>query len=152
MISRDNVEVKNQIDLQTALEINNFFPLKRKRVTIKSYKDLRVYQIAFDTSIRIVQLSKKNRFKKKRNSALEQIRHSSRAVCTHLAAACQKSHDLNAFVTKLNDSYLEAKQTQTWIYFAVQGGYLDVEIGQQLNEVYNQILGSLIKMFKESQN
>ena len=97
-------------------------------------------------------MSKKNPLKRKRHSVIERIRHSSRLVCTHLAAACQQSHNLSAFVPKLNDCYIEAKKTQTWIDFAVRCGYLDVETGQQLGEVYDRILNSLVKMFKESQN
>ncbi|MDJ0718415.1 MAG: four helix bundle protein [Prochloraceae cyanobacterium] len=144
--------MNNHINLQTALEINDFFPFKKKQFTIKAHKELRVYQMAFDTSIRFIQLSKKICLKNKSYSVIERIRHSSRLVCTYFADACQQSHNLSKYITKLNDCYVEVKRTQTWINFAVQCGYLDVKIGRQLEAVYNQIKEGLIKMFKESQN
>jgi four helix bundle protein len=44
----------------------------------------------------------------------------------------------------------KAAETQTWIEFAVKCGYLDVEIGRELHGKYNQIIGGIVTMIKDS--
>ena len=40
----------------------------------------------------------------------------------------------------------EAAETQTWIKFAVECKYMDVETGFRLNGIYNQVLAGLVSM------
>ncbi|MBN3909453.1 MAG: four helix bundle protein [Nostoc sp. NMS1] len=49
-----------------------------------------------------------------------------------------------AFVAKLNDCESEAAETQTWLKFAVQCNYLNVETGRELYATYNRVLGILV--------
>ena len=98
---------------------------------IKHHKDLEIYKIAFDTAMKIYELSKK--FPKEETYSLtDQIRRSSRSVCANLAEAWRKRRYEAAFRAKLNDSEAEAAETQTWIEFAVKCNYLDVEIGRSV--------------------
>jgi four helix bundle protein len=50
---------------------------------------------------------------------------------------------------KLNDSEAEAAETQTWLEFAVECGYLDPEIARPLYDTYNRILGKLVVMIHQ---
>ena len=114
---------------------------------IKHHKDLEIYKIAFDTAMKIYELSKK--FPKEETYSLtDQIRRSSRSVCANLAEAWRKRRYDAAFRAKLNDSEAEAAETQTWIEFAVKCNYLDVEQGRELYGSYNQILSGLVNMIR----
>jgi four helix bundle protein len=116
-----------------------------EKEAIKSHKDLKVYQMAFDTAMKIFELSKKFPIEE-RYSLTDHIRRSSRSVCANLAEAWRKRRYEAAFVAKLNDCEAEAAETQTWIEFAVKCNYLDVESGRELYRIYNRILGGLVNM------
>jgi len=56
---------------------------------IRTYKDLRVYQNSVESAIKIFELTKSFPVKG-RYSLVDQIRRSSRSVCTNLAEALRK--------------------------------------------------------------
>src|ERR1700716_2545168 len=116
----------------------------RKRL-VKRRTDLDVYQLGFDLSMRIFEITKS--FPKEETYSLtDQIRRSSRSVCANLAEAWRKRRYEAAFVSKLNDSEGEAAETQTWLEFAVQCGYLNAEKGRALFKTYDEILAMLVTM------
>lgn len=81
---------------------------------IRSYKDLRVYQAAMDAAMRIFEISK--RFPpEERYSLTDQMRRSSRSVCSNLGEACRKRRYPAHFVSKLSDSEGEAEETRVWL-------------------------------------
>jgi four helix bundle protein len=55
-----------------------------------------------------------------RYSLTDQVRRSSRSVCTNIVEAWRKGRYPNAFVSKLGDAEAEAPETQAWIEFAVK--------------------------------
>src|SRR5580765_6727590 len=75
--------------------------------------------------------------KEERYSLTDQMRRSSRSVCSNLAEAWRKRRYEAAFVLKLNDSEAEAAETQTWIEFAVACEYLDKKSARVLYRTYN---------------
>jgi len=85
--------------------------------------------------------------KEERYSLTDQMRRSSRSVCSNLAEAWRKRRYEAAFVLKLNDSEAEAAETQTWIEFAVACEYLDKKSARVLYRTYNLILGKIVTMF-----
>ena len=112
---------------------------------IKTHRELEVYQMAFDAAMRIFELSKK--FPKEETYSLtDQIRRSSRSVCSNLAEAWRKRRYEGAFVSKLSDSEAEAAETQVWLEFAVKCSYLDAKIARELYRVYENVLGKLVNM------
>ncbi len=115
------------------------------KTPIKSHKDLRVYQMAFDAAMPIFELSKKFPIEEK-YSLTDQMRRSSRSVCANLAEAWRKRRYEAAFVAKLSDCEAEAAETQTWIEFAVKCNYMNVEIGRELYGTYNRVLSGLVNM------
>ncbi len=115
---------------------------------IKSYRDLRVYQNAMDTAMEIFELTKSFPPEEK-YSMVDQIRRSSRSVCTNIAEAWRKRRYRAAFIAKLSDAESEACETQVWIEFAVRCKYLDASRVEKLTDTYEQIMGQLVKMMEE---
>ena len=112
---------------------------------IQSHEELDVYQLAFEAAMRIFEVSKG--FPREETYSLtDQIRRSSRSVCSNIAEAWRKRRYEAAFVNKLNDAESEAAETQTWLQFAVECGYLASEIGAELRQTYDYIIGKLVNM------
>ena len=112
---------------------------------IRTHEDLKVYQKAFDAAMRIFELSKS--FPKEETYSLtDQIRRSSRSVCTNLAEAWRKRRYEAAFISKLSDAESEAAETQVWIAFAVKCRYLNRDEAAQLYSVYNAVIRTLVGM------
>jgi four helix bundle protein len=79
-------------------------------------------------------------------SLTDQIRRSSRSVSTNITEAWRKRRYPGAFVLKLNDAEGEAAETQDWLHYAVECGYLDRAIGRRLFVEYDRVLGTLVGM------
>jgi four helix bundle protein len=118
---------------------------RARKTTIRRHTDLDVYERAFAAAMRLFALSKSFPADE-RYSLTDQARRSSRSVCANLAEAWRKRRYEAAFISKLSDAEGEAAETQTWIQFAVECGYLDRGSGRRLYAEYDDILGMLIKM------
>ena len=115
------------------------------RGKIESHEQLDVYQLAFKAARRVFEPSKG--FPREETYSLtDQIRRSSRSVCSNIAEAWRKRRYEAAFVSKLNDAEAEAAETQTWSRFAVECGYHSPEVGEELQQLYDQIIGKLVRM------
>lgn len=112
---------------------------------ITSHLELEVYKMAFDSAMKIFELSKTFP-KEERFSLTDQIRRASRSVCGNVAEAWRKRRYEAAFVSKLNDAEGESAETQTWIQFCVKCGYLSKEVGKDLYHAYDQVIGKLVNM------
>ena len=118
---------------------------------IKTHRDLDVYQMGFEAAMRIFDLTK--RFPKEETYSLtDQIRRSSRSVCSNIAEAWRKRRYEAAFVSKLNDSESEAAETQVWLEFAVKCEYLDATVARELYTTYDNILGKLVNMIRHPEH
>lgn len=112
---------------------------------IKSHKDLKVYQQAFASAMRIFELTKK--FPKEETYSLtDQIRRSSRSVAANISEAYRRRKYPKSFTNKLNESEAEVAETQNWLDFAFHCNYIESNDHQSLNNEYNNILGMLINM------
>ncbi|NER20079.1 MAG: four helix bundle protein [Symploca sp. SIO1B1] len=120
-----------------------------KSQSFKSHEDLAIFQLAFDTAMKIFELSKKFPVEE-RYSLTDQIRRSSRSVCANLAEAWRKRRYKAAFIAKLNECESEAAETQVWLKFAVKCSYLDINKGRELYGIYNQVLSGLVNMRNNS--
>lgn len=115
---------------------------------IQNHEDLDVYRLAFDAAMTIFRLSKA--FPKEETYSLtDQMRRSSRSVCSNIAEAWRKRRYEAAFVRKLNNAEAEAAETQTWIKFAVECGYLDSEIGSDLHKSCDPVIGKIVNMIRK---
>jgi four helix bundle protein len=112
---------------------------------IRSYKELRVYQTAMDAAMKIFELSK--RFPAEEQYSLtDQMRRSSRSVCTNIGEAWRKRRYPAHFVSKMSDSEGEAEETRVWIEFAERCRYLTRDEASDLDTTYDRILAQLVNM------
>jgi four helix bundle protein len=93
---------------------------------VGGYKDLRVFQLAFDVAMEIFEATKSFP-KEERYSLTDQMRRSSRSVAANIAEGYRKRQYPNMFVSKLADADAEATETQVWLDFARQCGYLTAD-------------------------
>jgi len=125
--------------------------MDERRVTkrLHSVRDLEVYKVAFETAMEIFEISKK--FPKEEKYALtDQVRRSSRSVCTNLAEGWRKRRYKAVFINKLSDASQEAAETQTWLEFALRCGYIDNESFKKLNEKYEHIFAMFVNMERKA--
>ncbi len=116
---------------------------------IISFRELRVYQAAFDAAMSIFERSQ-NFPSESRIQLTTSMIGSSRRVCTSIAQAWQKRRYPSAFIAKLNQAQTEAATTQVWIEFAVLCNYLDAETGQELHHSYQEVLADLARLIQHS--
>jgi four helix bundle protein len=112
-----------------------------------SFKELKVYQLAFEAA-KYIYLTSKNFPKEETYSLIDQIRRSSRSVCVNIGEGYRKRIYPKHFTSKITDADGEATETSIWLDFALEFGYLDkdafnllqskyAEIGRMLNSMAN---------------
>ena len=90
---------------------------------ILSFRDLRVYKLAFELQRGIFETSK--RFPvEKRYALTDQVRRASRSIGANLAEAWQKRRYIAHFVSKLTDADGEQAETQHWLTTATPCDYV----------------------------
>lgn len=87
-------------------------------------QDLEAYKAAYRLAMNIFRASKAWPTEE-RYSLTDQIRRSSRSVCANLAEAWGKRRYVAHFTSKLTDADGENLETQTWLNFACDCGYID---------------------------
>jgi four helix bundle protein len=112
---------------------------------IRTHKELEVYKLSFNSAMKIFEITR--RFPKEELYSLtDQIRRSSRSVSSNLSEAFRKRRYPKSFVFKLSDSEAEAAETQTWLDFSLNCGYMTKIEHQELYESFNNIIGKLVNM------
>ena len=112
---------------------------------IKSHKELEVFQLSFKSSMQIFLFTKT--FPKEETYALtSQVHRSSRSVSANIAEAFRKRRYEKAFVAKLSDSEAEAAETQVWLDYSMECGYISDSIRIKLFNDYDNIIGKIINM------
>jgi len=115
---------------------------------IRSAKDLIVYQKAFALAMEVFAISKSFP-REERYSLTDQMRRSSRSVCANLREAWAKRRYEAHFASNLTDADGENAETDTWLDFARECGYVDkgthrklleqcVEVGRMLGAMINK--------------
>lgn len=115
---------------------------------INSYRELRVYQAAIEAAMKIFELTKT--FPKEEvYSMTDQMRRSSRSVCSNIGEAWRRRRYKAAFIAKLNDSETEATETQVWLELAYRSGYISQEINDEMFAEYESIIAQLVVMINQ---
>jgi four helix bundle protein len=118
---------------------------------IKTHRDLKVFQLSFETGMEIFQLTKT--FPKEETySLVDQIRRSSRSVSGNLAEAFRKRRYPKSFIAKLSDSEGEAAETQVWLDYALSCKYIDQETHSKLTDKYDHIISMIVIMINKPEN
>ena len=110
-----------------------------------SFRDLTVYKKAFELAMMIFEISKSFP-KEEKYSLTDQIRRSSRSVCSSIAEAYRKRRYEAHFISKTSDADMENSETQVWLDFTFECKYIDKisyddlssrsnEIGKMLNHM-----------------
>jgi four helix bundle protein len=100
-----------------------------------SFKELNVYQLAFEAANALFTLSKS--FPKDETYSLtDQIRRSSRSVCADIEEGYHKRIYPKHFTSKMTDADGEASETTVWLDFALTCGYLSEADFYSLSDKY----------------
>jgi four helix bundle protein len=81
---------------------------------------------------------------------VDQMRRSSRSVCTNIAEGRRKRRYKAAFIAKLSDAESEVCETQVWLDFALSCGYIDDQTAAKLEEIYEKIMGQIVLMIEKA--
>ena len=114
---------------------------------INSAKDLNVYKKAYSLSMEIFTLSR-SWPPEERYSLIDQVRRSSRSVCANLREAWSKRRYESHFISKLTDSDGENSETDTWLDYARDCGYISPEQYLYLSEESKAVGRMIGKMLK----
>ena len=120
-----------------------------RKTVIKHFRDLEVYQKSFELAMKIFQITKDLPLDE-RYALSDQIKRSSRAVCSNLAEAWRKRKYPAVFCNKLTDAMQEASETQSWLEFCQACHYIDDSLFMSLDKEYESIIGMLNRMEQQA--
>lgn len=112
----------------------------------QGFRDLKAYQMAFNLAMGIFRESKKFPTEE-RYSLTDQIRRASRSVAANIGEGYRKKLYPKMFVSKMADADGEATETQVWVDFAYECGYIPKSRQLELRNGYEEIgrmLGGMI--------
>jgi four helix bundle protein len=112
---------------------------------IKSFKDLEVYNLSYQVAMDIFFLTKKFP-KEELYSLTSQIVRSSRSVSSNIVEGWAKRTYENKFKLQLVDALGSCAETQNWILFAKDCGYITTEEFESFNERLELIGKMLTKL------
>ena len=118
--------------------------MERKKL-VRHFRELEVYKMAFSKAMEIFEITK-NFPPEEKYSLTNQIRRSSRSVCSNLAEGWRKRKYKAVFVNKITDSMQEASETQTWLEFSFASNYIDKSKFDELDNSYEDIIKMLNSM------
>ena len=113
----------------------------------KGYRDLIVYQKAFALAMKIFHVTK-NFPKEETYSLVDQMRRSSRSVCSCIAEAYRKRQYQGYFVNKISDADGENSETIVWLEFSLASNYITAEQEEELElnaEEVGRMLNSMLQ-------
>ena len=79
----------------------------------------------------------------------DQLRRSSRSVPRNIAEAWRRRRYEKAFIAKLSDSEAEAAETQVWLDYSLECGYITTDIHEKLFKDYDHIIGKIVNMITQ---
>ena len=116
----------------------------------RGHRDLKVFQLAYRLAMEIFHLTK--RFPREEIYSLtDQIRRSSRSVAAKISEGFRKRRYPNMLISKLTDCDGEASETQVWLDFALDCGYMSKENYDQLTAGYEEV-GRMLSGMIANQN
>lgn len=110
------------------------------------FRGLKVYQLSYQLAMEIFHLSKSFP-REEQYSLTDQIRRSSRSVPANIAEGYRKRLYEKMFVSKMADADGEATETQVWIDFARDCGYINNNVHDNFITRYEEVgrmLGGMI--------
>ena len=115
-------------------------------MTAYNFKETTLYKKAFSLAMEIFEKSKPFP-KEEKYSLTDQIRRSSRRLCSNLAEAYRKRQYPAHFVLKNADCHAESSETGVWLDFAFSCNYIPemeykafIEKNEEVGRLLNHIL------------
>jgi len=115
----------------------------------QGYRDLKVFQLAYELALKVHEITKSFPIEEK-YSLVDQIQRSSRSVPANLAEAWKKRRYKKAFVSKLIDCSGEAGETEVWLDFSKNFGYIDQIEYENLIKKYDEVSRMLTGMINKA--
>lgn len=122
--------------------------LNNKNMSYQKINETKVYKMAFDLAMKVFEISKRLP-KEETYSLTDQVRRSSRSVCSSLAEAHRKRLYQAHFVSKISDADMENAETQTWLEFALACKYINqqekkslLNLSEQVGNLLNHMIGN----------
>ena len=116
--------------------------------TIKTVKDLDVYNLAYEAAMEIFEISKSFPPEEK-YSLTDQIRKSSRSVAVNIREGFAKKRYLNVFTRHCTDAAGSSEETRGWLDFSLDSKYITLDIHKKLDKKYDRINAMLNKIIKK---
>ena len=113
-----------------------------------TFRDLTAYKKAFALAMEIFSLSKKFPPEEK-YSLTDQVRRSSRSVCSNIGEAYRKRQYPAHFVSKSSDADMENTETRVWLDFALSCNYINKSVWDGL-EANSEEVGRLLNHMIEN--
>ena len=111
----------------------------------KSFRDLRVYQLARAAAGEIFEASKSFP-REERYSLTDQIRRSSRATKAMISEAWARRRYKAVFINKIDEALGEASETQSWLDDALDCGHLDAAQFEKMDGDWRSITAMRARM------
>jgi four helix bundle protein len=111
----------------------------------KSFRDLRVYQLARAAAREVFEVSKSFPHEE-RYSLTDQIRRSSRATKAMISEAWARRRYKAVFVSKIDEALGEATETQSWLDDAFDCGYINSAQFEKMEADWRSVAAMLAKM------
>ena len=105
-----------------------------------------VYRKAYDAAMEIFRLTE-SWPRGEMYSMIDQIRRSSRSICSNIAEGWRRRHFPKHFRSKLIDADSEVSETETWLEFGVSCNYLSKEDFDKLEGLYDEVHRMLWSMY-----
>lgn len=102
------------------------------------FKELLAYKKAFQLAMNIFEITRGFPVEEK-YSLTDQIRRSSRSICTNIAESYRKRNYPNHFISKLSDADMENSETQVWLDFALSCKYLEESVHSNFSSEISEI-------------
>jgi four helix bundle protein len=112
---------------------------------INSFKDLIVYQKAYNLAMEIFEITKSFP-KEEKYSLTDQIRRSSRSITSSIAESWAKRRYVKAFINKLTDSLGEEYETEVWLAYSKDSSYINESKYNELMNGYDEVRKMLISI------
>jgi four helix bundle protein len=114
----------------------------------KGFRELLAYQRGFKLAMDVFEVTKQFP-KEEKYSLTDQIRRSSRSVCSNLGEGYRKRRYPAHFISKVSDSDMENTETQVWLDFAFSCKYIDEGTYSDLTERSEEV-GKLLYYMLEN--
>ena len=118
-------------------------------MSFQGYRDIKAFQLSYRLAMDIFELTK-NFPKEEKYSLVDQIRRSSRSVPGNIAEAWKKRRYEKMFISKIVDSAGEAGETEVWLRFAKDSGYLAANDFDRLTDGYDEVNRMLNGMIEKA--